>query len=723
MLTVPKRLVIVIIMMAASIGALRAQSPSNKGILVRRAGEAPRIDGTIDELWQAADSTDDFVQFFPYEKSAPSERTVVRALQDDENLYVAFTCYAAKHKPIACLTKDEDYIILKIDPFGSKTTGYFFQVFGSKLFYDGMLLDDGRNWDGTWEGVWSRGVAMRDDQWVVELKIPFKSIRYKKGLSRWGVQFVRHIAHNKEEIFWTGFSQQEDDLVSRWATLDGVDPRSSGYYFELYPEGFVRYDDFRGAEAKLKPRGSFTVKWDVTPQTTINATTFPDFAQIETDPFSLNLSRYPRYLQEQRPFFVEGGEIFRFPSFNDMGFFQPLNIFYSRTVGRLMDGEAVAITGGLKTTHRSRSWNAGVLAAGTDDYTDTLSGLREPRRAFGVARYQRTVLGNSDIGVLASGTRIDRANHNYAVGVDGVYRRGGSSLMVQTAASDRNGKRGLAATAGLRAFAGRVLTHAAADVVGDSFDVADIGYVPWAGRQRAIAFSGPFLTFKDGAVRSVYPAVGGTFVKEPGNRTWSRSLYAMVNTNFRQGWGLNLEGSAGKAYELDTSYTSRSLSMNFWGNLNGNNINGGFDYSYGWNYLRGYLGYQGYNRLSCSYSITEPLVVTLGTNLWVEGSPDNHVAALWPMLRPSLLWRLGATMTLTTYNEGVYSAPGTEIGKATLQSNRWGLLYSWNFAPKSWLYVALNDYQEREYDPARSDWRVRPQYFISAVKAKYLLYF
>lgn len=442
-----------------------APAAAVKSLEVRYAAVAPKIDGEIDDLWLAADSTDDFVQFFPYEKSAPSERTVVRVLQDKENLYIVFTCYAAKHKPVACLTKDEDYVILKIDPFGSRTSGYFFQVFGSRLFYDGLLLDDGRNWDGTWEGIWSRGVTMRDDRWVVELKIPFKSIRYKKGLSQWGVQFTRHIAHNKEEIFWTGFTQQEDDLVSRWATLTGVDPQSSGYYFELYPEGFVRYDKFREAKAKFKPRGSFTVKWDVTAQTTVNATTFPDFAQIESDPFSLNLSRYPRYLQEQRPFFVEGGEIFRFPAFNDMGFFQPLNIFYSRMVGRSVGGDAVPIIGGLKATHRSRSWNAGALAALTDDYSDTLLGLHEPQRKFGVARFQRNVFGNSDIGFLASGTAIDRLNYNYAVGLDGTYRRGGSSLIVQGAGSDRNGKRGLAATAGLRAFAGKILTHAAAEAV------------------------------------------------------------------------------------------------------------------------------------------------------------------------------------------------------------------------------------------------------------------
>ena len=123
-------------------------------------------------------------------------------------------------------------------------------------------------------------------------------------------------------------------MVSRWGTLRGLDPKSTGYYFELYPEGFVRYDKYRGESGRVRPRLSLNFKWDLTPQMTLNATAYPDFAQIESDPFSLNLSRYPTYLSERRPFFLEGNEIFRMSDFGEgRGFFRPLNIFYSRRTG------------------------------------------------------------------------------------------------------------------------------------------------------------------------------------------------------------------------------------------------------------------------------------------------------------------------------------------------------------------------------------------------------
>jgi len=189
---------------------------SEKAVEVRYTEVAPKIDGVIEEVWLAADSADNFVQHIPYEKTEPTEKTVVYVLQDKDNLYFAFRCYAQNHEPTACFTRDEDYIRISIDPFGSKTTGYYFLVFASELFWDGWVLDDGRTQDDSWEGVWYRAVGVYDDRLEVEIKIPFKSIRYKKGLNPWHIQFMRHIAHNREDDYWTEVLQEEGDLVSKW---------------------------------------------------------------------------------------------------------------------------------------------------------------------------------------------------------------------------------------------------------------------------------------------------------------------------------------------------------------------------------------------------------------------------------------------------------------------------------------------------------------------------
>ncbi|NOR17198.1 hypothetical protein GQ543_05755 [candidate division WOR-3 bacterium] len=691
---------------------------SDKIVEVRYTDTAPRIDGVIEEIWQAADSAYDFVQFEPYEKTEPTEKTVVYVLQDKENLYFAFRCYAEKHKPTSCLTADEDDVRMGIDTFGSKTTAYYFLVYASGIKSEGWILDNGRTLDDSWEGVWYRAVKLYDDRFEVEIKIPFKSIRYKKGLDEWNIIVGRYIAHNREIDMWKEFSQKEGVLISQYGTLKGVNPQTTGYYFELYPEAYLRHDKYEGEEGEYKPSISLNFKWDVTPQTTINATVYPDFAQIESDPFELNLSRYPIYLDERRPFFLEGKDIFRMADFGDMGFFDPLEIFYSRKIGKLVKNDAVPIIGGLKLTNKSESWDIGALGAYTDEYVDTLNGIDEPNQWFGVLRAKRSVFENSDIGMLFSGTMIDEDNYNYAFGLDGVYRKGANQFIVQGAVSDKSEKRGWALNSGYFGYIKNFVMFASAQAIHDSFDVSDIGFVPWAGQKKLLIMSGPYKQFQKGFIRDYFIAPGINVIQEPGNTNWSTIGVTEINTHFRNNWGFDFNVGAGPYYEADTNYFYRTINLSVWGNLFGNYINFGGDYTYTYNYLRGFLAYQGSNRFSYSYSIIPQLSIGLASYLWVEWDTRNTIVAMWPMFRPRIDIKFNADISLTVFNEIVTQMPGTDFNETELLSNRFGLLFSWNFLPKSWLYVALNDYREKGELGS-----LDPQYRIGAIKAKYLIYF
>ena len=62
---------------------------------------------------------------------------------------------------------------------------------------------------------------------------------------------------------------------------------------------------------------------------TFNATINPDFGQVEADPADFNLTEFETYFRENRPFFMEGGNILRFSlGFGD-GDGQFNNLFYS----------------------------------------------------------------------------------------------------------------------------------------------------------------------------------------------------------------------------------------------------------------------------------------------------------------------------------------------------------------------------------------------------------
>lgn len=700
-----------------------------KTVDVRFTDVAPQINGVIEDVWFQADSAYDFVQHIPYDRTAPTERTVVYVLQDHDNLYIAFRCYAEKHRPIACLTTDEDYVRVSIDPFGSKSTGYYFLVFASQLYWDGWVFDDGRTQDDSWEGVWYRATRVYDDHLDVEIKIPYKSIRYKKGLTEWGVQFYRHQAHNREDSFWTEVLQGEGDLVSRWGTLRNVDPQSTGYYFELYPEAYVRLDrryytdtnSVRTDSTDMKPSASLNFKWDITTQTTVNATIYPDFAQIESDPFTVNLSRYPTYLDERRPFFLEGRDIFRMSDFGDNsgGFFSPLNIFYSRRVGKSLNGDVVPILGGLKVTNNAQAWNIGALGAYTDDFTlaTAYDTVYEPDRWFGAFRTKRRIMDNSEVGVLFSGTAADRADYNYALGLEGIYRRGTSQVIVQGAMSDSTAKRGWAVSSGYQGFLGTFLTRLALEAVHDSFNVSEIGYVPWAGRKRLHLFSGPGKAYDQGFLRWLYIAPGIQIIQEPGDTNWSRIAGLHINPVFRNRWGMSVNFYGGPYYEADTHYTYRGADISVWGLVKGNNINFGSNYSYNWNYRRNFLAHQMTNWFFFGYSIIPPMSIVLSGNLWVEWDTTNSVVAMAPRIRPRLDIRFGCDKTLAIFNDILLEAPGTDVGETDLINNRFGFLFSWNFRPKSWVHVALNDFRAQDAE------RLEPVYTIGAFKIKYLLYF
>ena len=697
----------------------------DKIVEVRFVEEGPVVDGVIEEIWEVADSATNFIQVMPYEKRPPTERTVVYLLQDKYNLYVAFRAYTENHKCVVCLGGVEDNVTLYLDPYGSKNNAYYFTVNASgkvNVENDGLIVDDGRTSDETWDGVWYSGVKIYDNFYIVEIKIPFKSIRYKKDLSNWGINFNRYITKNKEIDYWTEVEEFNMEMVSKFGVLKGVNPKTTGYHFELYPEGYVRYEKKEEEEGVIKLFGSLNFKWDFTSEGTINATINPDFAQIEADPFELNLGRYPIYLEERRPFVLEGKEIFRLSDFGEeRGFYSPLDIFYTRKIGKSIEGEPVPILTGIKLTNKSKDWNVGILGAYTDllDYLedDTLE-MTEPRRGFGVLRVKRKVLENSDIGILLSGAMANREDYNYAIGVDGVYLSGMNQFILQGAMSERNGKKGWAISSGFFGFVRGFLATTTFEIVSDSFDVSDIGFVPWAGRKHLMLSFGPFKTYQEGSLRTLYFGPLIVAHQEEESPNWSKLGGFVFNLNFRNYWGFHVIATAGPYYEEDINYFSHHINLSFWGSGEKYRVNFGGNYDYEYNYNREYLAYQVRNWLSLTYTPISRISLILRGNMWIEWDTLGPIVAITPRLTPRIRLNLTKDIELNIFNEFVMETPGTDFSELELISNRFGLLFSWNFAPKSWLYIALNDFREQD------DYgNLQLENQVGAIKAKYLIYF
>ena len=116
---------------------------------------------------------------------------------DDENLYFTAVCF---HKPgqrfmVESLKRDfsfgkNDNFLLFMDPFDDQTNGFSFGASAAGAQWDGMMYEGGKV-DLSWDNKWTSEVKNLNDRWVLEAAIPFKSIRYKKGIKEWGINFSR----------------------------------------------------------------------------------------------------------------------------------------------------------------------------------------------------------------------------------------------------------------------------------------------------------------------------------------------------------------------------------------------------------------------------------------------------------------------------------------------------------------------------------------------------
>ncbi len=682
-----------------------------KTVELRYTEVPPKIDGFIENIWLQADSAYDFIQWRPNDRIPTGEPTVVYFLADDNNLYIAFRCYTPGREPFASFKALEDHIWFYLDTFNSKSTAYMFAVCLSGHYDDGLMLEDGRVQDMSWDYVWFYGVKKYDERYEVEVRIPFKSIRYKKGLDEWGINLRRWHIQNYEVSNWTEVLQEEGMQISKFGTLTNVHPKSKGYYIELLPEGFFRYDRI-GDSTDYTPSLSFNFKWDPTSQITLNGTINPDFAHIESDPYSLNLSRYPVRLEERRPFFIEGNEIFRM-SHLGFPFFSSLDIFYTRRLGKpLPDGGSVPVLGGLKLINKGREWNFGVLGA----YTDSTDG--EPDRGFAIAKVNRAVLDNSEIGILFSGTRTSPDDYNYAACFDGAYRSGPSQFILQSALSDKNAKRGYAISSGGVYRTNNLIAVGSFITVDDSFDVYDMGYVPWQGLTDLYIAAGPAGYPETGPILRYYLEPGINLTKHPDTDQWSKFASLFFESQFRNMWGFNIYTQVGRQYEADTNYLYREIETSIWSGLRPNmNLYFGFNYAYCYNYWRSWIASQLWIWHWMSFVPTSRLSLITSGNFVFEWDPDGSIAAITPIWEPRIELKISHNIDISLYSEFVITTDEGDLGTAEIYSNRIGFLFAWNFMPKSWLYVAFNDFRENIGDGLTLQQR------IGAIKAKYLLYF
>jgi len=705
---------------------------SPKVLAPRRIEKSILIDGRIDSIWSQADSISDFVQYRPYHGLKPSRKTVVKTLTSDDALFCLIICYDNKeniHQSRGKLDdQGGDVVSIMLDTFNNRRTAYKFAVTAAGVRSDCILLDDARNRDYSWDGIWFSDATIYDWGFVVEIKIPYKSIQYNEELSEWGLDFDRWVASRTEDIYWNAYEENEGQRVSKFGKLvfQNFSPSVKGKYLEIYPVGISKTRYHHGTKYFTDSNAGIDIFYNPSAKLTFQFTANPDFAQIEADPFDFNITRYETYFDERRPFFTEGNEIFMASGRQrNSGFYRPMELFYSRRIGKkLPDGTEVPLLLGTKAFGRIKEWEYGSFLAltGATDYTEDEENLMEDRALFGSMRLKKQIYQNSSVGFLFVGKHTDNYD-NGVFDIDGAFRTSSWQLAYQIARSYKDSQGDFASSAVFLNNKEKWITAVRGRYVGEKFEVDQVGFIPWKGTGQFVSLMGPRWYFEKGYISQILVYGGGILNYEKIDAFTDYGGLIGFNMQFRNNWGYEINFDVGESKEEDVQYTAYNLYLNSWINVSpkwNGNIN--WRYSKSYNFSREYLAYYFDLRERFSWLVLNILEIGTTANIFIEGNPEGKIEDITYNTRPYFSVTPINDLNIRLYVDNVFVRSTGHLEEIFL-----GFLFSYNFSPKSWIYFALNEVQDRteQFDafnnPLPDQLRIKDR--VGVFKIKYLYYF
>ena len=324
-----KKLLLPLLAIVFSIPISAQNNKKRKTIKTTRVTNAPKIDGILDdEAWKKAELCKDFMIFKP-ENGAPvpaEYQTVVKVVYDDEAIYISAQMNdpdpagIPKEFAVRDNFSQADFFLVTINPNDDGQNPFEFIVQSTGNQADSKVSNG--NEDFNWSAVWESDVSTDDKGWNVEMKIPYRALRFaNRPIQSWGFNFHRRLEKLNSQHTWTHI----DNSVGRWTQYDGliedfrnIEPPTR---LNLYPYASATSTTFEG-KTDFNWSVGMDIKYGLTDNFTLDATLIPDFSQVGFDDVVLNLGPFEQQFTEQRQFFTEGTELF------NKG-----NLFYSRRIG------------------------------------------------------------------------------------------------------------------------------------------------------------------------------------------------------------------------------------------------------------------------------------------------------------------------------------------------------------------------------------------------------
>lgn len=417
-----------------------------KTLNIQRAENAPKIDGILDDkAWGNVEIATNFVEYEPNIGTIRdrSQRTEVKITYDDNAIYVAAYLYDDPEKMMKQLTSRDnfgqsDFFRVTLNPNNDSQNDTQFVVFSSGQQADAIANPSiGR--DSGWNAVWQSAVTIMDDGWVVEIEIPYRTLRFAdQEKPTWGLQLERQFRRERSRYTWNPIDPTKGYAGLYHGELKGLDRIKPPVRLNLYPFSTGIVNSFDG-ETDTDLTFGMDVKYGLTDNFTLDATLVPDFSQAGFDNVVLNLGPFEQTFSEQRQFFTEGVDLF-----------SKGGLFFSRRIGNAPSGELdldeneesnvpneVKVLNALKVSGRTKEGlGVGFFNAITEktfaSITDTITGEKrneviEPVTNYNILVVDQQFNGNSAVSLI--NTNVTR---------NGSFRDANATALVANLINKRN---------------------------------------------------------------------------------------------------------------------------------------------------------------------------------------------------------------------------------------------------------------------------------------------
>ncbi|MGE5340607.1 MAG: DUF5916 domain-containing protein [Candidatus Omnitrophota bacterium] len=304
---------------------------SHSGASENKYYQVPQVTSTIktdgilnEEVWREALVLELNYEVDPGENIKPPVKTEVLLATGKTCLYIAFRAYDPDPSKIRARFSDrddptnQDWVAVILDTFNDERRSYDFLCNPLGVQTDFIETPEGSSTD--WDTIWDSGGQINEQGYVVEMAIPFSSLRFqlKNGEQVWGFDAVR--SYPREVAHQIGLFPRDRNnncYLCQSIKLKGFEGVKPGKNLEFDPTltanlNAERENGFSGPFISDKHiEAGLTGRWGFTPNLVLSGTVNPDFSQVEADALQLDINEpFALSYPEKRPFFTEGADFF-----------------------------------------------------------------------------------------------------------------------------------------------------------------------------------------------------------------------------------------------------------------------------------------------------------------------------------------------------------------------------------------------------------------------------